>query len=84
MKYHTEFVVTEQPLNLTNEPLERETPPGSNGAKKAQEMRNMHGHMHIGARFNIGMYEDEIMYILSHILKVSCRATCCHYPHAGK
>jgi hypothetical protein len=63
-------------LNLTDEPLERETPPGSNGAKKVQEMWNMHGHMHIGERFNIGMYKDEIVYVLSHILKVSCRVTC--------
>jgi hypothetical protein len=81
---NTKFMITEQSLDLTNEPFKRETPPRSNRTKEAQEMWDVHGHVHIRARIAISVYDEEIMYVLSHISKVCCRATRCHRAHASK
>jgi len=74
---NTKFMITEQSLDLTNEPFKWETPPRSNRTKGAQEM-------YIRARIAISVYDEEIMYVLSHISKVCCRATRCHRAHASK
>ena len=47
-------------------------------------MRDMHGHVHIGARFDINMDVEEIVDVLSHIFKICCRVTWDHHVHASE